>query len=490
MRRLLTLLLFPLLLCAQPLADRIAETLQSSATARRGLWGIHIVNLTTGETVFAYQQDRFFVPASTAKLFSTALALERLGPGYRFTTSILSTREPDANGRLAGDLRLTGGGDPTLSGRVFPYKKNAGAGNPLGAIEELADAVVARGVKRVDGDIVGDDTAYVWEPYPAGRSQEDAVWDYGAPVSALTVNDNRISLVVRPGRRAGDPAQIRVSPTLDYFAIENRVVTVAGGKSNVRVDRSNGSRQLRVWGTIPAGAAPEGRSLAVDDPAQFAAATLWDALIRRGVQVIGRPVARHRLPGESAPPRSAAASSGVELARRLSPPLEDILTVVNKESQNLHAELLLEEVGRALGREGSRAAGLEQLGRFLAEAGVPLEEVQMVDASGLSVLDMVTPQAMTRLLAYMDRSENRAAWMNSLAVAGEEGTLSQRFQEDPAAKRIRAKTGTLSHTSAIGGYALTAGGDTFAFAILVNNYAAPASEVRAVIDRIGMLLVR
>ena len=490
MRRLLTLLLFPLLLCAQPLADRIAETVRSSATARRGLWGIHILNLTTGETVFGHQQDRFFVPASTAKLFSTALALERLGAGYRFTTSIVSAREPDANGRLAGDLRLVGGGDPTLSGRVYPYKKDAALGNPLGAIEELADAVAARGVKRVEGDIVGDDTAYVWEPYPAGRSQEDAVWDYGAPVSALTVNDNRISLVVRPGRRAGEPAQIRVSPSLDYFAIENRVVTVAGGRSNVQVARSSGSRQLRVWGTIPAGGAPEGRSLAVDDPAQFAAATLWDALIRRGVQVTGRPVARHRLTGESAPLRSAAPTSGVELARRLSPPLADILTVVNKESQNLHAELLLGEVGRARGREGSRAVGLEQLGRFLAEAGVPLEEVQLVDASGLSVLDMVTPQAMTRLLAYMDRSQNREAWINSLAVAGEEGTLSQRFKEDPSAKRIRAKTGTLSHVSAIGGYALTAGGERLAFAILVNNYTAPAAEVRAIVDRIVMLLVR
>ena len=282
MRRLLTLLLFPLLLCAQPLADRIAETVRSSATARRGLWGIHILNLATGETVFGHQQDRFFVPASTAKLFSTALALERLGPSYRFTTTIVSAREPDVNGRLAGDLRLVGGGDPTLSGRVYPYKKDAALGNPLGAIEELANAVVARGVKRIEGDIVGDDTAYVWEPYPAGRSQEDAVWDYGAPVSALTVNDNRISLVVRPGRRAGEPAQIRVSPSLDYFAIENRVVTAAGGRSNVQVARSSGSRQLRVWGTIPAGGAPEGRSLAVDDPAQFAAATLWDALIRRG----------------------------------------------------------------------------------------------------------------------------------------------------------------------------------------------------------------
>ncbi len=490
MRRLLTLLLFPVLLCAQPLAESIEDILKSSATARRGLWGIHVVNLTTGETVFGYQQDRFFVPASTAKLFSTALALERLGPGYRFTTSIVSTREPDANGRLVGDLRLAGGGDPTLSGRIYPYKKDAAAGNPLGAIAGLADAVVARGVKRVEGDIVGDDTAYVWEPYPAGRSQEDAVWDYGAPVSALSVNDNRISLVVRPGKRVGDLAQIRVSPALDYFVIENRVVTAAGGRSNVQVARSNGSRQLRVWGVIPAGAASEGHSLAVDDPAQFAAAALWDALIRRGVQVIGRSVARHRFTGESAPPRSTAPPSGVELARRLSPPLADILTVVNKESQNLHAELLLDEVGRARGREGSRAEGLEQLGRFLAEAGVPLEEVQLVDASGLSVLDMVTPQAMTRLLAYMDRSANRTVWINSLAVAGEEGTLSQRFQEDPAAKRIRAKTGTLSHASAIGGYARTASGDTLAFAILVNNYTAPASEVRAIIDRISMLLVR
>jgi D-alanyl-D-alanine carboxypeptidase/D-alanyl-D-alanine-endopeptidase (penicillin-binding protein 4) len=490
MRRLLLLLLFPVLLCAQPLAESINDILKSSATARRGLWGIHIVNLTTGQAVFGYQQDRFFVPASTAKLFSSALALERLGPGYRFTTSILSALKPDANGRLSGDLRLAGGGDPTLSGRAYPYKKDAASGSPLGAIEGLASAVVAQGVKRVEGDIVGDDTAYVWEPYPEGRSQEDAVWDYGAPVSALTVNDNRISLVVRPGRRAGDPAQIRISPALEYFAIENRVVTTAGGRSDVQVARSNGSRQLRVWGTIPAGAASEGLSLAVDDPAQFAATALWDALVRRGVEIAGKPVALHRLPGEAAPPGKGAPVSGFEMVRRYSPPLADILTVVNKESQNLHAELLLDEVGRVRGREGSRAAGLELLGRFLAEAGVPLDEVQLVDASGLSVLDMVTPRAMTRLLAYMDRSENRAAWIESLAVAGEEGTLSQRFTEDPAAKRIRAKTGTLTHVSAIGGYARTASGDTLAFSILVNNHTAPASEVRAVIDRICMLLVR
>ena len=490
MRRILLLLLFPLLLCGQSLEERIDAVLKSSATARRGLWGVHVVNLSTGQAVFGYQQDRFFVPASTAKLFSTALALERLGPAFRFTTVVTAARGPDASGRISGDLFLIGGGDPTLSGRVYPYKKDAPPGNPLSAIEELADGIVARGVRRIEGDVVGDDSAYPWEPYPEGRAQEDALWEYGAPVSALTVNDNRISLQVRPGRRAGDLAQIRVTPPLDYFVIENRVTTVAGAKPNVQIARQSGSRQLRVWGTMPPGAAPEGRSLAVDDPAQFAATALWDALIRRGVEIAGRPAARHRFAGETGDFGSGPKPSGVELARRLSPSLADILTVVNKESVNLHAELLLAEVGRVRGGMGSRAAGLEELRRFLTEAGVPSEEVRLVDASGLSTLDMVTPQAVTKLLAGMDRSPNREAWLNSLAVAGEDGTLSQRFKGDPAARRIRAKTGTLSHISAIGGYARSAGGDTLAFAILVNNYAVGATEVRAIVDRMCMLLVQ
>jgi len=490
MRYALLLLLFSLLVCGQPLEERIDALLKSSATPRRGLWGVHVVRLSTGETVFGYQQNRFFVPASTAKLFSTALALERLGPAYRFTTVVVAARPLDSTGRLAGDLRLVGGGDPTLSGRTYPYRKDAETGNPLRAIEDIAGAVVAKGVKRIEGDIVGDDRAYLWEPFPEGRAQEDSLWDYGAPVSALTVNDNRISLVVRPPRRAGDPAEIRISPPLDYFVIENRVATAAGTKSNLLVARQPGSRQLRVWGTLPPGAAAESRSLAVDDPARFAATALWDALTRRGVEVTGKPSATHRFAGENGETKGAVQPSGVELARRSSPPLADILTVVSKESQNLEAELLLSEVGRAHAGTGSRAAGIDELRRFVAEAGIAAEEVRLVDASGLSASDMVTPQAMTRLLVHMDRSSNREAWINSLAVAGEEGTLSQRFKGELAARRIRAKTGSLSRAIAIGGYAQTAAGEMLAFSIMVNNYAAPASEVRAIVDRICMLLVQ
>jgi D-alanyl-D-alanine carboxypeptidase/D-alanyl-D-alanine-endopeptidase (penicillin-binding protein 4) len=280
-----------------------------------------------------------------------------------------------------------------------------------------------------------------------------------------------------------------LNPSFDYFVVENRVVTTAGGRASVQVSRGQGSRQVRVWGSIPRGGAPEGRSLAVDDPARFAAAALWDALTRRGVVVTGKPAALHRFAGElngmQRPP-----PAGFELARRVSPPLADILTVINKESQNLHAELLLHEVGRARNGAGSREAGLEELGRFLAGAGIQAEDVKLVDASGLSVLDMVTPEAVTRLLAYMNRSPNRTYWINSLAVAGEEGTLSQRFQDQPAARRIRAKTGSLTHVAAIGGYAGTPAGDVLAFGIFVNNYAVPTAEVRAIVDRICILLVQ
>jgi D-alanyl-D-alanine carboxypeptidase/D-alanyl-D-alanine-endopeptidase (penicillin-binding protein 4) len=282
---------------------------------------------------------------------------------------------------------------------------------------------------------------------------------------------------------------IRTSPPLGYFLIENRALTTVGGRSAIQVARPPGSRQLRIWGALPLGAPAEGRSLAVEDPAHFAATALRDALARRGVEITGKAVAAHRFAGEAGGP-SNGASSGLQVARRLSPPLGEILTVVNKESLNLHAELLLQEVGRVHGGGGSREAGLEELRRFLKENGVPVDEVNLVDASGLSVLNMVTPRAMTALLASMDRSRNREVWIGSLALAGEEGTLSQRFTGSPAARRIRAKTGTLSHVSAIGGYVETAGGNRLAFAILVNNYAAPSSEVRAIVDRICMLMVQ
>lgn len=479
--------LAPVRVSAQTLAGRIESVLRA-AQPRHGLWGVHVVDLATGRAVFAHQEDRMFVPASTAKLFSTAYALHRLGAGYRFRTAVAAPSRPDASGVIRGDVRLVGGNDPTLSGRRFPYQRNVQTSDPLDPLAELAAALAREGVRRIEGDIVGDDTACYWEPYPAGRAQEDAIWDYGAPVSALSFNDNRISVSVLPGSRAGDLARVAVSPRLDYFLVQNRVTTVAGRSSNVLVTRAAGSRQIRLWGTIGLQAGGEGRSLAVDDPALFAAAAFREVLMRGGIPVSGRAVARHLYPGEASA-KGPGEPGEVVLAERLSPPLSDILTVVNKESVNLHAELLLLEAARRPDGAASRSAALEGLEAFLKEAGIPEGEARLLDASGLSMLNMISPRAVTGLLAWMERSANREAFRNSLAIAGEEGTLRSRFTSQPVARRIQAKTGTLSRVNAIAGYADTAAGGRLAFAVLVNNHTAPGGEVRALIDKICMLLV-
>ena len=225
--------LAPLLLLATPLhaaslAEQIARLLDSSTATRTAFWGIQIVDLESGRTVYELNSDRGFVPASTAKLFTTALALVRLGPEFTFQTRVLAGSGPDADGRLAGPLTLAGGGDPNLSGRDVPYRMGSKGGNPLAALEELAGQVAARGVKRVDGDIVGDDSWYVWQPYAEGWAVDDPQFDFGAPVSALSIADNTVSLAVRPAARVGDPAELALDPPVEYFRIGNRVRTVRG----------------------------------------------------------------------------------------------------------------------------------------------------------------------------------------------------------------------------------------------------------------------
>jgi len=466
---------------SQTLAERI-QTLLSSPAGRRTFWGVQVAEATTGEVLAEINAQNFFVPASNTKLFTTALALMRLGPDYRFQTRVLAEQAPDAAGRLRGDLRLVGGGDPTLSNRTYPYTKDPGKGDPLQGIEDLAAQVAAAGVRRIDGDIVGDDTAYVWEPYPEGWALDDALWEYGAPVSALTVNDNVLRLTLRTGAEDA-PVEIRLSPPLDYYLIDNRIKVDRGG-AGINIERLPGSQQLRLWGGLPPGQERQ-LLLAINDPALYAARALAGALRRRGVLILGQARAEHRFANQPAPrdPQPQL----VELARRASPPLLEVLRVIDKVSQNLHAELVLREVGRIRRNQGSREAGLQELEAFLDEVGVPRGEYRFLDGSGLSRRNLVTPATLVRLLCYMYRTPHREAWISLLPVGGEDGTLSGRFTGAPAGRRIQAKTGTLSHVSALSGYAESAG-RRLAFAVLANNYLAPAGQIRTLIDKISLLV--
>jgi D-alanyl-D-alanine carboxypeptidase/D-alanyl-D-alanine-endopeptidase (penicillin-binding protein 4) len=436
-----------------------------------------VVDLASGKTLYRRNEDRLFLPASNLKLFTTALALERLGAGYRFVTRVI--REP------SGDLLLAGSGDPSLSGRVFPYRKDAAPAPPLQAIENLADQAVASGIRRIDGDIVGDDRLYPWDPYPPSWTQDDAIRDYGAPVSALTVNDNVVTVSIAPGLRVGEPASLSLSPVLEYLTLDNRVVTSAGGsEAGLHIRRIPGSRQWLLMGSLPVGAAAVSETVPVDDPALYAASALYDALVHRGVEIRGRAVARHRLPGQMYSP-----PEGDVVATRMSPPLEDILQVMDKVSQNLYAELILREVGRAVGRDGAGEAGLVEMTVFLNSIGAAPGDWRLEDGSGLSRNAMVTPRLITRLLAHVHASKYPELWMSLLPVGGEDGTLDHRLCCFSAGQGIRAKTGSLARGLALSGYAESKAHGTLAFSILVNNFSASPAAVRQWIDKLATALL-
>ena len=395
--RFVALLLSGAVLGAAPrprLQLKIDEVISHSPTVAAAFVGLRVVSLRDGRVLYAHDQDRLFAPASNTKLFTTALALNVLGPDYRFITRIFASQPIDASGRVAGDVVLLGSGDPSISNRVYPYQRPEPGAKPqpfetVGAIETLADQLVARGLKSVDGNIVGDDRRYLFEPYPDGWSADDAVWEYGAPVSALVVNDNAFTLWIKPGGRPADLARLDTSPSVVPFNINNRLVTTAAGERKIYEDRQIRSKELQVWGEIPVSDSGTSDLLAVDDPAVFAAAMLRDALVRRGVSIRGSAAASHLLPNQVDDPKRGSgppAATGVEVAQRTSPPLIQLLQVIDKVSQNLHAEVMLREVGAVRRGIGSREAGQEEMKTFLAEIGISAGEYHLVDGSGLSRL--------------------------------------------------------------------------------------------------------
>ncbi|MCC6591142.1 MAG: D-alanyl-D-alanine carboxypeptidase/D-alanyl-D-alanine-endopeptidase [Bryobacterales bacterium] len=454
----------------------------SSPLLQQSHWGAKLVHLKTGEVLYSHNETSHFTPASNTKLFSTSLALARLGSNHRMTTRIVA-EGPLKDGILHGNLALIGSGDPTLSGRPMPYQYKAAYGDSLGPLDELVDQAFRAGLRRVSGDIVGDDSAYVYEPYPEGWALDDTLYYYGAPVSALILHDNAFTIRIEGAGTPGLPARLSLDPPNSYFTLQNRIRTVVAPPHKISMDRAPGGRTLELWGAIKPSAQRE-LEAGVDDPSCYAAFAVREALQRRGIQVDGGIAARHRQQSQSS---WAATPNSVELARRTSPPLSELIQVTNKVSQNLWAEICLREVARMRGAEPSRAAGLEQLQLFLSEMGTDPKEYNFEDGSGLSRLTLVTPAAVVRLLAYMERSAEREAWINSLPVGGEDGSLGQRFKENAGA--VRAKTGTLTHVTALAGYLDTKAGERLAFSIVVNNANASATAIRQAVDKIVVLFL-
>src|SRR5467141_3936257 len=362
-----------------------AEALLGTTPTNKGEWGLLIADAESGETLYGQNADRYFVPASNMKLFTTALALAKLGPEFRFHTTLESRGTISSEGVLSGDVMLVGRGDPNLSNRKFPYElKEEFDGPTEKALVELADALVAKGVKEISGDVIGDDSYFPRERYPNGWEIDDMVWEYGAAISAIVVDDNTVALTLTPGEQAGSPVQAAVAPATPDFMVENDVTTsAADAKPDLTLTREPGSNLVVVKGSLPARSAPRKLVLAIEEPAQHAAALLKRLLEERGVKVAGVARARH----DHAEP----GGDPVVLAEHASVPLGDSVKLINKISQNLHTEMLLRTVARQSGVWATPDELMKVPADFYTSAGIAPGAVLQADASGLSQNDLVTP---------------------------------------------------------------------------------------------------
>ena len=479
----------------ESLGSRIAAHIAQPRFAPAA-WGVKIVSLDSNKTLFEHNPQKYFSPASNAKLYTTALALDRLGVDYRIKTSLYSPVRPDASGTLKGDLIVYGRGDPTMAARL-------NGGDYFKGIEPLISQVVNAGVKRIEGDLIGDESYFAGPPFGSGWEWDDLQAYYGAEVSALTIDDNALDLFVKPADRTGIPCRITTGPPTSFVTLINRTQTSPkGSESRIVVYRPVGENIIYVSGRLPIDSSGYYTSVAVHNPAGLFVSLFKDALAQRGITVTGRTRVFDWKYREVTP---LDLTKLVGLGSVESMPLADIVRETLKPSQNLYAQLLLLQVGESsrfgawfgslpgtVAADGSLKAaqfpqpppnafdthaghtseevGVEIMNDFLARVGVKKGEVLLEEGSGLSRRDVITPEATVALLRYMSRSRWAEVYRNALPIAGVDGTLQNRMKGTAASGNVRAKTGSLRYVYTLSGYVTTAAGEHLAFSIMLNNY--------------------
>lgn len=451
--------------------------------------GVKVVSLDTGRVLFEEHAAKLLRPASNMKLYTVAAALDKLTPDYRFTTSVYSAARPDSSGVIRGDLTIFGRGDPTFAARF-------NNGDYFKAIDSLATSIANAGVKRVEGDLVGDETYFVGAKYGSGWEWEDLQWSYGAEVSPLTINDNALDLFIKPGAALGQPALITTGPPDPLLTIVNKVTTAEKGtRRQFNIFRGLGENTITIAGSIPLEDPGYTGAIGISHPGLLFVYLLRTALAQKGVVITGKS----RTTGIVNQPQISAATAPpayVEITRLESPPFSLIAAQTLKPSQNLYTELILRTLGKLTPapptlpplRQTSEELGLEAVKAFLRTAGIRPESLVLNDGSGLSRGDMITADSTVQLLTFMNKHRYADVFRAALPIAGVDGTLRNRMKGTPAANNVRAKTGSLSSAASLGGYVTTAAGEKLAFAIIVNNYGSDVDARALCIDPIAVLL--
>jgi serine-type D-Ala-D-Ala carboxypeptidase/endopeptidase (penicillin-binding protein 4) len=470
------------------LQARIEAVLQKPELAQ-AMVGIKVASLDTGRVLFESNANKLLRPASNMKLYTLAAAIDRLTPDYRFVTSVYAHTKPDSKGIVRGSMTIYGRGDPSIAARF-------NSGNYFKGIDDLAARIVAAGVKRVEGDLVGDESYFTGPQYGSGWNWDDLTWWYGAEVSALTANDNALDLFVKPGMQAGAAAVITTGPPDPLLRIINKVTTAPKGtKRDLSVYRALASDELEVSGSIALDDPGYTGGVGISRPALLFVYLLRTSLAQQGVTITGKSRT------VSQPISTASAGTDlsglVEVANLQSPPFSLIAAQTLKPSQNLYTELILRTLGKVVPPaptsivsidRTSESAGIEIVRAFLSEAGVMASPLALNDGSGLSRNDMITAEGSLQLLTYMHRHRYATAFREALPIAGVDGTLRNRMKGTVAENNLRAKTGTLSSASSLSGYVTTAAGEELVFSIMVNNYPPGMGPTSVCIDPIAILL--
>lgn len=467
------------------LADTLARHLRQPCFAH-ATWGVEVVRLADQRTLFSTNALTLLKPASTAKLFTAALALDRLGPEFRIRTDLIPRGPLDRRGTLRGDLIVFGRGDFSWAARFHD-------GDHTRALSAIADTLLRHGIRRIDGALVADDSYFRGPSHGTGWTWDDLRYYYGAEVGALTTDDNVIDLVFQPGAAEGDPVTLQVHPNTSYLTFDLTAVRTgpAAGPPRLELHRPPGSRLVRAEGILPAGGAVWKDAVPVPEPGRYFAVRLREHLASTGIRI--RRGARQE-PGAAAPAPAKRRPSFLPPIAVESPTLAEMLPRMLKPSQNLYAQLLLLQVGRqepsSPPGESTESAGIRALGAFVERVGIPRDQVLLDEGSGLSRSALVTPHALVSLLQVMDRHPAREVFLESFPVAGIDGSLRNRLKDTVAQGNLRAKTGTLRYVNALAGFVTNRVGDRLGFAALLNAFhpAADAPTGREAVEGIARLL--
>lgn len=446
--------------------------------------GVKVISLESGKTIFEQNAEKYFMPASNMKNFTVAAALDRLSPNFRFVTSIYAPAPVDSSGTIRGDLIVYGRGNPLIS-------TNVQEGASISTFDELVSKIVASGVRRIEGNLIADESYFNSEPIPPSWEWDDLQWYYGAEVSALAINDNAVDLKIAAAAPVGSPCVVTILPLSSALSLVNECrVAPAGTKRELAITKRLGANALEIRGSMPTGDRDYTGYISLTRPAEMFAALLKNALAQKGVVITGVTRVVDAKARKQAP---LDLTKLTEIARHESQGFNFVAAKTMKPSQNLYTELILRVLGEQAGdksnpNQTSLERGSAVVQQFLTQAGIAQGSVVQWDGSGLSRHNLITPSAAAQLYAFMNRHRYASAWRESLTIAGVDGTLQNRFKNTIAAGNVRGKTGTIDQVSALSGYVTTVAGEQFAFSVIVNNMPSGGTAQRAVIDEIVLAL--